>query len=161
MFDNADQVKIFENSAYFQPGRYIVSINACKLITNGHNGDSFVVECKVLGALSESPTAPVAGALAAHVWNASGDKRDMARATWFGFLCACFGVEQSAYDNAQWKQISEQVIEHGALNGKIQYLECFNKPTRAGNPFTKHNWKGTPTAELMAEFGLNADGTAA
>ena len=154
MFDNADQVTIFENSAYFQPGRYIVKINACKLITGGHKGDSFVIECTVLGSKSESDKAPGVGETAAQVWNASGQKRDLARSTWFGFLCAAYGVAQSDYDNAAWKAVSEAVIEKGALNGTILYLECFNKITKAGNDFTKHNWGGVPTAEQMAEFGV-------
>ena len=116
IFDNASQVNIFENSAYFQPGRYIVRIDEVKMITGGFKGDSFVVQGTVLGAKSDEASAPSVGMTAAHVWSVSGDKREMGRATWFGFLCGVYGVAQSEYSDAQWKQVSEKVIE-GALNG--------------------------------------------
>lgn len=171
IFDNLDEADVFENSAYFQPGRYIVAINACKFISGGHKGDSFVIEAKVLGVIPDAeypavyalahdgnppPPCPGVGALAAQVWSASGDKRDIARNTWLGFLCSAYGVDKEAYDGAQWKTISERVIGENALGGQTLALECFMKKTKVNRDFTMHAWRGTPTAETMAEFGLGA-----
>ncbi len=156
IFDNLDQAEVFEQSAYFQPGRYIVAIKACKFISGGHKGDSFVIETTVRGIASEHPEAPKVGETAAQVWNASGDKRDIARNTWLGFLCAAYGCKQTEYNGEEWKNVSNAVIEQNALEGTLLFLEVFMKTTRAGNPFTQHAWKGTPTKEQLAEFGLTA-----
>jgi len=154
IFDNLDQAEVFENSKYFQPGRYIVEIAGCKFIKGGHKGDSFVIEAIIRGAISDHPDAPKVGERAAQVWNASGDKRDIARNTWLGFLCNVYAVKQDAYTGDQWKALSVKVIDDNALKGTLVYLEVFMKTTRAGNPFTQHAWKHVPTAPEMAEFGL-------
>lgn len=154
IFDNLDQAQVFENSKYFQPGRYIVEINACKFNQAGFKGDSFVIEATIVAAISEHPEAPKVGELAAQVWNASGEKRDIARNTWLGFLCNVYGVKPDEYSGEQWKAISAQVIDNNALKGTRLYLEVFMKTTKANNPFTQHAWRGVPTAEQLAEFGL-------
>jgi hypothetical protein len=154
IFDDLDQADVFANSKYFQPGMFIVDIKACKFITGGHKGDSFVIEATIVATKSDHADAPQPGELAAQVWNASGDKRDIARNTWLGFLCSAYGVEQKAYSGEQWKTISEKVIGEGALDGTRLRVEVFMKTTRAGNPFTQHAWRGVPTAAELAEFGL-------
>lgn len=156
IFDDLDNANVFENSKYFQPGMYIAEIVGVKFIQAGYKGDSFVIEAKVVGVKSTHPEAPAVGELCAQVWNASGEKRDIARATWMGFLCAVFGVKQEQYTAAQWKQISSQVIDGGALNGKRFALEVFTKKTRTGGDFTYHKWLGAATAEQLAEFGIAA-----
>lgn len=156
IFDNLDQAEVFENSKYFQPGRYIIAIKACKFIKGGHKGDSFVIECTVKGVISDDPNAPQIGELAAQVWNASGDKLDIARNTWLGFLCKAYGVKQKDYTGEQWKHISTKVIDDNALGGTVFALECFMKKTKAGGDFTQHAWRGVPTAEQLAEFGITA-----
>jgi hypothetical protein len=154
IFDNLDQAQVFENSKYFQPGRYIVDINACKFNMAGFKGDSFVIEATVVAAISDHPDAPKPGELAAQVWNASGEKRDIARNTWLGFLCNVYGIKHDQYTGEQWKAISAKVIDDNALKGTRLYLEVFMKKTKAGGDFTQHAWRGVPTAEQLAEFGL-------
>lgn len=172
IFDNLNtDADVFENSKYFQPGRYIVDIKQCKFISGGHKGDSFVIEATIVGAIPDPyfpaayalahpgkapPLAPTPGELAAQVWNASGDKRDIARNTWLGFLCAICGAKQTDYDDKQWKTISMRVIGDNAFGGKRAYLEVFMKKTLAGGDFTQHAWRGAPTAEQLAEFGIAA-----
>lgn len=156
IFDNLDQAQVFENSKWFQPGRYIVEINRCVYIKDGFKGDSFVIEVLVHGAISDDVNAPKPGEIAAHVWNATGDKREIARNTWLGFLCNVFGLKPTDRDSAWWKSVSAQILDDNYLKGTKLYLEVFAKTTQAGNPFTAHNWKGVPTAEQFAEFGLPA-----
>lgn len=154
IFDDLDQATVFENSKYFQAGMYIVDIGACKFISGGHKGDSFVIEAKIAGVKSDHADAPQVGETAAQVWNASGEKRDIGRNTWLAFLCAAYGVEQSKYDGAQWKTVSERVLE-GALNGTRLRVEVWMKTIqRTGKPFTMHTWRGVPSVEELAEFGL-------
>lgn len=155
IFDNLDKASVFENSKYFQPGRYIVEIKACKFIS-GYKGNSFVIESVVKAAISDAPEAPKVGELAAQVWNADGDKRDIARNTWLGFLCAAYGVKHTDYSGDDWKRISEAVIEENKLAGTLLLVEVFMKKTRSGGDFTQHAWRGVPTAEQLSEFGLAA-----
>lgn len=162
LFDNLDQASVFENSKWFQEGRYIVEITRCVFIKDGYKGDSFVIEARVLGAISTHAAAPTEGQLAAHIWNASGDKRDMARGTWMGFLTNVFQLEQSDRDGDWWKATSAQVLDDNYLGGSKLYLEVFEKPKKnQSDPnkpkmFTQHNWYSTPTAEQFAEFGIAA-----
>jgi len=177
ILDDLDQTEIFSNSKYFQPGRYIVAINKCKLITAGHKGDSFVIEAVVQAAIPDpnhpawyaqahpgkvAAAAPGAGELAAHVWNATGEKRDLARSTWLGFLCAMFGIEKDDKTGKEWNDISKAVMEpNTGLQNQLSYLEVFMIKTRADNDFTKHVWFGAPSQDQLIEFGLAADETAA
>jgi hypothetical protein len=156
IFDNLDQTEVFEQSQYFQTGRYIVAIKACKFI-QGHRGESFVIEAIVKGAKSEHEKAPAYGQLAAQVWSASGDKRDIARNTWVGFLCAVYGKKPGDFNAEEWKATSEAVM-NGALLGQLMYLEVFEITTKAGKPFTKHAWRNVPSASDLAEFGIDGEG---
>jgi len=152
IFDNLDQATVFENSVYFQPGTYIVEINACKFV-QGYKGESFVIESKVLGVNSDESDAPKVGQIAAQVWNASGDKREIARATWLGFLCAVFQVKKEDYNGEQWKNISAEVIDDNKLKGMKLFVSVFMKKTKAGGDFTQHRWS-VPTQEQLAEHGV-------
>lgn len=158
IFDNLDQADVFEQSKYFQPGRYIVAISACKFNSGGFKGDSFVIEAVTKGVLSDHADAPKVGELCAQVWNASGEKRDIARNTWLGFLCAVYGVGPKDYGGDQWKNISAAVIDQNALKDTLMYLEVFMKKTRAGGDFTQHAWRGVPTESQLSEFGLDNAG---
>ena len=124
------------------------------MIVGGYKGDSFVVQGTVLGAKSDEASAPSVGTTAAHVWSISGEKREIGRATWFGFLCGVYGVSQSEYTDAQWKQVSEKVIE-GALNGTQVYLECWFNESAAPEIYTVHDW-GQVNDALLSEFGVAA-----
>lgn len=161
IFDDLDQSDAFDNSKYFQEGRYVVKIHACKL-REGHKGTTFIVEATVLGVASEHPNAPQPGERAAHVWKASGspEKIEMGRGTWMGFLCAAFGVQKGAYDGPTWKTISAQVLDDNYLKDQVFGLECHMKKTREGNDFTVHSWRGPQSAEQLATFGLAPDGSA-
>lgn len=155
VFDNLSQAQVFENSKYFQDGRYIVELLRCKFISGGHKGDSFVIETKVHFALSDHEKAPKKGETAAHVWNASGDKRDIGRSTWLGFLCKVYNVQPTDYDDKQWKKISVKVLDDNKLAGTMLYLEVFTKIIeKTGKPFTQHAWKGVAQPKHYRELGV-------
>lgn len=153
IFDNLTNAQVFERSAYFEPGLYIVQINAVKYIDSGYKGDAFVIEAKVLASKKTKENEPLApGATAAQVWRASGDKKEIARGTWIGFLCAVFGIKQVDWDDARWKKVSADVIDNNALKGTELGLEVFTTTTKAGGDFTQHRWLGQPTDALRAEL---------
>jgi hypothetical protein len=155
VFDNLDTVKTFEQSKYFEDGRYIVAIEAVKFLSGGFKGDSFVIETRILGAQGTGPGAPVAGDSASHVWNCSGNKREIGQATWLSFLKAVFGKSEiEGMTGDQLKGLSAKIIDQGALNGTKVYLEVWTKETQAGNPFTMHSWKRKATEADLAEFEL-------
>lgn len=155
IFDNLDQAQVFENSAFFQKGKYLVEILACKFI-QGYKGDSFVIETKVVQVNSDHPEAPQPGSIAAQVWNATGDKREIARSTWLGFMCAVFDKKKDDLPGEKWKELSAKVIDENALKGKQMALDVFIKKVQStGNDFTHHKWF-LPTAERLVEFGLSA-----
>lgn len=155
ILDKLTQADVFENSQFFADGRYIVDIDACKLVS-GHRGQHFVVEATVVAGISTHPEAPQAGSRAAHVWKVSGDKLEMGRNTWMGFLCACYGVKKEAYDDATWKQISAKVLDENHLGGSRHLLECHTKQTKAKTDFTVHSWRGPASAAALTEFGVAA-----
>lgn len=163
IFDDLDQADAFSNSKYFQEGRYVVKIVACKFI-QGHKGDTFVVESTVLGVKSSRADAPQVGERAAHVWRASGspEKVTMGRANWKGFLCAVFALgDGSTLDGAYWKRISASVLDANYLKNQVFGLECHTKKTRSDDDFTVHNWRGPQSPAQLAEFGLAPDGSVA
>ncbi len=157
IFDNLGDARVYDNSKFFQEGHYIVRIADCKFI-EGYKGQTFVIECNVLGAKSGHEKAPTPGQIAAQVFKADGDKRDIALSTWKGFLCVAFGLDPDELDNEEWKDLSASVLDEGSLNGTVLELQCFMKTTLKGGDFTQHKWVGRPGKETLAKFGLDSDG---
>jgi hypothetical protein len=154
-FKDLSKATPFTQSKYFQPGSYVVEIQAVKYNEGGYRGDSFVIETKVLASKhTEDSDAPKPGDIAAHVWRADGEKRDIARNTWMAFLEAIFGVKTADKTDEEWSAISAQVIDDNALKGEPVLLEVFNKKTKAGGDFTYHAWRRIATPEDLQEFGI-------
>lgn len=152
LFKKLSAAQIFESSKYFRPGRYIVKIKDVKFI-DGHRGESFVIETKVLAAVSSAEDAPEVGDTAAHVWKVSGDKKQVGLGTWMQFMCAVLGMNQDDQTDDEWETISNDVIDNNAFEDIDMLLECHNIVTQAGDNFTKHTWIGQATDETKEEFG--------
>jgi hypothetical protein len=154
-FKDLSKASPFTQSKWFQPGNYVVEIQAVKFNSGGYKGDSFVIETKVLASKhTESNEAPKEGEIAAHIWKADGDKRDIARNTWMAFMEAVFATKAADKTDAEWEAIAEQVLDDNALAGTKMLLEVFNKKTRAGGDFTYHAWRRVATDEDLAAFGI-------
>jgi hypothetical protein len=147
--------KVFTSSKFFQPGTYVVDINAVKFIEKGTNGDSMVVETTVRGVRSDEDAAPQPGEVAAHVWNMG---KTMALSTWKGFLIGAYelsATDQEGMSDQDWEELSEATYGDGnALEGVRMFLYVWEKTTKAGNPFTMHNWERRATPADLEEFGL-------
>ncbi len=159
IFDNMTQVDAFENSKYFQEGRYIVQIKVCKTKTSDHKGTSVIVEATVLATTATHEDGPKVGERGAQVWSISGEKKTMGLGNLMSFLCASFQTTQGAHDDDAWKAIVGQVLDDNALAGQIFGLDCHMKKTRTGGDYTVHSWRGPQTAEQLAAFGLAPDGS--
>lgn len=158
VFSNLSQVKTFEKSKWFQPGKYLVEIEEIKFIESGNKGDSFVIQGKVIAVESEHAAAPKVGETAANVWNASGEKRNIGLSSWKSFLQAAFGKDEiNAMDDEALEELSGSVIDDGALDGMPMLLDVWMTETKAGGNFTKHDWKRPATPEDFAEFGLDIE----
>ncbi len=160
VFDDMNQAEIFGDRApYFFPGQHIVQITGAKVV-NGHHGETHIIEARILGVRSVHPESSPVGTVCAQGFNASKNPAAAKRATetWVKFMCALYGIKQQDWDAAQWKSNIANVIDNGALNGTITMLDCFFKEMLQGGDFTVHNWKGAPSADDLARFGLDANG---
>jgi hypothetical protein len=156
MFSKLSSVKTYDQSKYFQEGQYLAEITRVKLNEGGYKGDSFVIETTIRAAISDHDAAPDVGESAAHVWSASGDKRELGLSNWKAFLKAAFGIDEAEkrLTDSDWEELSNGVIEDDLAVGKLMRLECWMKQTKSGNPFTMHKWLREATDADRAEFGL-------
>jgi len=160
VFDDMNQAEIFGDRApYFYPGQHIVQITGAKVV-NGHNGETHIIEGRILGVRSEHPDSSPVGTICAQGFNASKSPQAAKRATetWVKFMCAVYGIKQGDWDANQWKANIANVIDNGALNGTITALDCFFKKMQNGEDFTVHNWKGAPSPDDLLRFGLDPAG---
>ena len=97
-----------------------------------------MIEGEVLGVKSADAEAPRVGSSAAHVWKVKPNLEDLALGTLKQFLAAAWGDQGE--DDEAWQDIAEKTFEGGELTNAVMVLECIDKETKAGNPFTLHKW---------------------
>lgn len=170
IFAEASETETYDKSSYFAPGLYLVELVKFKE-NNGAKGLSYVAECTVLGANSNSPDAPDPGTTAAWVltgFSVSEMRRKMALGDLKKFLGVLIsdltGTDPETMTPDQWDAFGKMAVDHdgAALKGTILRLECFATVTKNGKPFTVHHWHraGHPkmqsaiTAQDYADFGL-------
>jgi len=172
IFDDPEtnNARTFDRSKYFTPGLFLVDITRLKHNDPNHpdprkrprNGESFVIEARVLGAQSSDPSAPQPGETAAHIIaHLSGNdatKRELARADFQSFrnmLAGALGADPASYTPEQWQQFGAAIMadDGNALSGKLVLkLECFKANT---SNFTIHRWHGRATEADLNAFGLS------
>lgn len=156
-FDEVGDAEVTGSSAFFQPGLYLVALQKIKQ-TSGNGGAYVIVEGKIVAVKSTHPSAPAAGTTAAQMikMGESGtDRRQMALRDFKQFLTALAGAAGNDYTAEQWNALSVNCVGE-ALSGKVMALECFNKPTKNGNDFTRFKWLRCATSEDYAAFGIEA-----
>ena len=155
-FDQLAGVDLRGKSMFFQPGDYAVEISAIRFL-EGRNGDKIIIECIVLGAVSDSDRAPQPGQKAAQFITADnkGTKGEMGMRDWKTFLVTAYGLqdEYQNYTDEQWLQLSNAVFD-GSLVGQRYELSAWHTDTKAGGVFTVHDWIGPLTQESMIRFGV-------
>lgn len=173
IFDDPEtnEAQQYDKSKYFQEGVYLVDIIRLKHNDPNHpdprkrprNGESFVIECRVVAVKGSHPDAPQPGETAAHIIahlsSSEVQKRSMNRGDFQAFrnmLARALGADPDAYTPEQWQQFGTAIMADSgrALAGKMVFkLECFKA---ANSNFTCHRWHGRATAEDYAEFGIAA-----
>ena len=117
---------------YFLPGNYLVEIQRCKEGETRKKIPFFVVECKIIQ--SDNPDMKVGTDCS---WLVMMDK-DAAPGNIKAFVMAAAGVEEDEVDEAGCEEICS---ERQPLAGTKMRVEAYNKPTKAGMPFTRLNWE--------------------
>lgn len=139
VFAKVAEARATEGGRYFEPdGEYVVEIQACKHGKTRKGIDFFVVECKIVESNIEKlpPKAECS-------WMVTMDK-DAAPGNINGFICAATGCAPDEVDEAGVLAI---VGKEQPLAGTLIRTSTFNKPTKAGNPFTRHVWKALTEKE--------------
>ncbi len=125
-----------EGGVWWLPGKYLVQIDACKLITSRKKELLFIVEADNLE--SNNPQRPVGQ-----------------RCSWIVKVGSDAGpgnIKQfiAAVCNEKVDEITEEVADlvvdekQNPLNGRLVYLDAVIIQTKAGADFTKHRWQTAP-----------------
>lgn len=138
-----------EGGRYFEPdGEYVVQIQACKHGKTRKGVDFFVVECRVVESnISKLPPKAECS------WMVTMDK-DAAPGNINAFICAATDCAPDDVDEAGVLAI---VGKDQPLAGDLIRTSTFNKPTKAGNPFTRHVWKALTPDERKRYAGMVAE----
>jgi galactitol-specific phosphotransferase system IIB component len=160
LFQGMSAVQANEKLPYFKKGQYLVEISQCKLTET--SGDKnrypvFVVEAKVLGAMSDDDEAPEEGKHAAMVIVMKGDYPETKQAAIKTFVTSYYGEETETWDDETWEEkIAEEVCEDNTMKGAIYHLQCDEITTKKGNPFTTHLWRKDPSENTIRAFAKNS-----
>lgn len=131
-FSGVDDAEVFEGGVYFLPGVYTVEIRECKGVTSRKRQDLYIVECKILK--SSNPLRE-AGTRASWCVNMSNDswKSNLKK-----FAIAVNGGEEDLGSVKDFLMAS--ISAANPVKGEQLELVCTQITTRAGMPFTKHEW---------------------
>lgn len=154
-FSKASSVQVFAKSPHFDEGSYIVELGNIKLIESNDKKKEFIVISTLLKAVKNAgPKAPTVGQEPAQVYEVPGN-HDLGAANWKQFLCACLDIDidNNELSDDEWLELSDGVL-NGDLEGTTVELKCHIIQTRKGDDFTIHTWKGVPSPETLASYGL-------
>lgn len=156
IFDEVGGANETAKSGYFYPGIYLVELARVKHNPNGFNGESVVIEGKVLAVRSSDDQAPEPGEHRAHVISGfdKNNRKEMALGDLKAFTRAAYNNHPSieGWTPQQWNEAASKIVGE-TLAGKVMKLECF---MNAAGTFTIHRWLGHASAADYAEFGLVA-----
>ena len=154
MFDDINNHRGTQGGVYFHPDHhYMVEIERCKLGKTRRNVDMFVAECKVIETDSDErkPGSVVSFLVTLDKDPALDNIADFARnGLWV------LGRD-SGMDDLPSKSdeivLNDAIItndicgEDNVLAGLRVGVFAYNKPTKAGNPFTRHRWMAPEEAQ--------------
>lgn len=121
-----------QGGRWFDPGgEYVVQVQRVKSDKTRLGVVFFVVECKIVE--SNKDTLPERAEAS---WMVTLDK-DAALGNINEFVCKATGCEPHEVDEAGIEQL---IGQKQPLAGHLMRLSTYNKPTKAGKPFTHHKW---------------------
>lgn len=151
-----------KGGAYFQPGNYVVQIQRCKMGQTRKEVDFFVAECKIVESDNDELRPGSEGSFMVTMDKdpALGNIADFMRmGIWLaareeGKTAAELGsVDAIPLDE---EDADEIVSEENPLAGLLMGLYAYNKPTRAGNDFTRHKWITPEEARENIKLAMSA-----
>lgn len=136
--DTADVTTAGNRLPYFLEGRYKVRIDTCKAIVSRNGIAFFVVEATILE--SNNPERP-AGSRCSWLQKI---QTDMGPVNIKKFVGAANGLDPASEEVN--REVNQDVVEYVVsddqpLAGTVMPLQCVLTETKAGNPFTIHNWE--------------------
>lgn len=134
IFDDIDKAEVFGAGAYFEPGEYLVKINAIKY-NKGFKGEFYIIEC----ILEESDNEKmIVGRTYNQVINLS--RKETGPGNVKAFLAAALDVDPKD-ESVKWGELAEKACsEENPFAGLQMRLKTFERQTKAGGVFTVHQW---------------------
>lgn len=152
-----------QGGVYFLPGNYVVEIQRCKTGKTRKEIDFFVAECKIVE--SDNPERKPGSSASFMVTldkdPALGNIADFMRmGMWLQGRAAGLDDLPPEADGIELDEGDADEIcgEDNPFVGMEMGLEAYNKPTKAGNDFTRHKW--LPPEIARANIELAAQGAA-
>ena len=138
-FTGIGEAKVGAGGVYFLEGTYQVEVLKVFTMRSRQKDDLFIVECRILE--SENEKRP-AGTKASWVVSF---KHDSALGNIKGFVAAANGIDPND-DERVTAEVTEEAVEMAVsddnpLQGLTMGLVCTMVSTKAGNPFTRHDWE--------------------
>lgn len=131
--EKVGSAEVNQGGVYFLPGLYpVVQVDVIKLIKSRHGDDLVIVEFDIL--VSEVVDRS-AGSRAAAFHNFS--QHDAAAGNFKALLAAITNSKPEDVD-AETSRVA--MSDAQPAHGRLVRLEAVQITTKAGNPFTKHNW---------------------
>lgn len=144
LFTGMNEAVVGAGGIYFLEGGYTVEILKAFTMRSRKKEDLFIVECKILESTNEKRPA---GGKASWCVKLS---QDAALGNIKGFIAAANGIDPNDDDRVN-EEVTEDAVEFAVSNdnplaGVTVDLTCTEITTRAGNPFTKHEWAAVAQA---------------
>ncbi len=146
---------------YFTPGNYVVEVERCKIGQTRKGVDFFVAECKVIETDSKElrPGASASFLVTLDKDPALGNIADFMRmGLWLqGRDAGIDGLPADADSVSLEEGDADEICgEDNPFVGLRVGLEAYNKPTKAGNDFTRMKWLLPETAAANIEMARAA-----
>jgi hypothetical protein len=180
-FGNIGNVRPSVDGNYFQPGKHVVRIDACKLDKNRTGQAIFVIETTILA--TERPKANPVNSSASQVISFAHDSAlgnikafilsmlpflsdaDVNSAVAHWTTSDGAGIDPRVYNALppalQQPIAAGQLAQTQPLRGVLAEVFATNVKTRAGGDFTKHAWSPLPAGAPIPVLAPSADDTVA
>jgi len=150
IFSNIENAKGTEGGVYFEPGNFLAEIQRCKEFTTRKNIRTFVAEFVILE--SDNPNMKVGTPVSYMVSFKDPDLEELYKGNVADFMRAALSALASQKHNTKIEPKDVPLDEASAnqicgdknpLLGVKVIAIAFNKPTKAGDDFTRVKW-GVP-----------------
>lgn len=140
MFSGIGEAEVGQSGIYFEPGLYVVEVLKVLAKMSRKGAMLYIIECEVLES-SNAERPP--GCKPAQVISMA---HDAAFRNIKEFIAACNGISPTRERERANQSVGEDeanysVDESNPLGGTKLRLTCTQIETRAGNPFTLHQWE--------------------